>query len=352
MTTVTGSIDSAVDSVETTTTHDHVVDGFTELLDDVDSEAIANEYEIGRHSKRIDFAEHAKIGAFLGITDPKTLDDLAQQTDVREGLKRISHGHFSRLTTRRHWRAFAELANAILERPQFYQPFGALRKRLEQVVDRWVGGFDATKLPIHTTMLVEIDGELHELRPEHGGLQLHLAARLDPASTHPIGEVITGPNMHETRCFDDLLEKVEAHESLDEIIAAFDKGYVDYDRFCELKHQYIDFVTPLKDDAWCVVEETLCDLEFDATEDKDVTRLTDEWIELGATEEQFRRVTVSDSDGDEGDDEKVHRYLMTLPPATYDPLDVALIYAVRWLIEILFRELKQYFIFRIFIVKH
>jgi hypothetical protein len=34
MTTVAGSIDSIVNSVETTTTPDRVVDGFTELLDD------------------------------------------------------------------------------------------------------------------------------------------------------------------------------------------------------------------------------------------------------------------------------------------------------------------------------
>lgn len=46
MTTVTGSIDSAVDSVETTTTPDWVVDGFTELLDDVDSKAIADEWRL------------------------------------------------------------------------------------------------------------------------------------------------------------------------------------------------------------------------------------------------------------------------------------------------------------------
>lgn len=145
MTTITDSIDSIVDSVETTTTPDRVVDGFTELLDVVDSEAIANEFEIGLHSDRIDFEEHAKIGAFLEITDPKTLEDLAQQTDVRAGLERISQGHFSRLTKRRHWRAFAELANAILERPQFYHPSGGIRKRLEQVLDRWVISFDATK---------------------------------------------------------------------------------------------------------------------------------------------------------------------------------------------------------------
>lgn len=102
-------------------------------------------------------------------------------------------------------------------------------------------------------------------------------------------------------------------------------------------------MTPLKQNAFCIAEETLCDVEFEATENEDVTCLTDEWIELVSVEERFRRVTVRIADGDDGDKEKVHTYLTTLPPETYDPLDVALIYAVRWLIEIMFRELKQYF---------
>ena len=82
MTTVTRSAGTSGDGVKTAPTPDRVVDGFTELLDEVDSEAIAEEYRIGIHSDRIDFEEHAKIGVLLGITDPKTLDDLAQQTDV------------------------------------------------------------------------------------------------------------------------------------------------------------------------------------------------------------------------------------------------------------------------------
>lgn len=343
MTTDTRSVGTIVDNIETTPTPDRVVDGFTELLDEVDSEVIVEECRIGIHSDRIGFEEHAKIGVLLGITDPKTLDDLAQQTVVRAGVESISQGHFSRLTTRRPYHVFADLANAILDLPQFYHPFGGVRIRLKQVLDRWVIGFDATKRPIRTTMLVEIDGDLHELRPEHGGLTLHTAARLDPVSTHPIGEVVTDPNMHDSRCFDDLIEQVEALVSLNEIIATFDMGYLDYGRFCELKRRQIDFVTPLKKNALCLPEETLCDLEFEATEAEDVTRLTDEWIELVSVEERFRRVTVRIADGDDGDDENVHTYLTTLPPETYDPLDVALIYAVRWLIEIMFRELKQYF---------
>ncbi|EMA56712.1 hypothetical protein [Halococcus thailandensis] len=89
------------------TSPDRVVDGFTELLDEVDSEEIANEHRVGIHSNRIDFEEYAKIGAFLGIHDPKTLNDLDQQTDVRDDLEPISQSHFSRLTNRRPWGHFA-----------------------------------------------------------------------------------------------------------------------------------------------------------------------------------------------------------------------------------------------------
>jgi hypothetical protein len=78
-----------------------VVDRFTSLLDEVNSEEITTRYGIGLHSNRIDFLEHVKIGLRLGIADPNTLEDLAQQTDVYADLEPISKGHFSKLTTRR-----------------------------------------------------------------------------------------------------------------------------------------------------------------------------------------------------------------------------------------------------------
>ena len=74
---------------------------FTSLLDEVDSEEIAARYDNGLHSKRIDFLKHVKIGLRLGIADPDTLENLAQQTDVYAGLEPISKSHFSKLTTRR-----------------------------------------------------------------------------------------------------------------------------------------------------------------------------------------------------------------------------------------------------------
>jgi IS4 transposase len=89
--------------------------------------------------------------------------------------------------------------------------------------------------------------------------------------------------------------------------------------------------------------ETPCERDFEKTEDGDVTHITDELGELASTGEEFRRVTVSDSDGDADGGERVNTYLTTLPSESYDPLDVVVIYAVRWLLEIMFRKLKQYF---------
>lgn len=68
------------------------------------------------------------------------------------------------------------LAHKILRLPQFYHTAGDLRRRLEDICERWIVGFDQTNLSIQTTMLVDIDGDLHELRPEAGGLRLHTAA--------------------------------------------------------------------------------------------------------------------------------------------------------------------------------
>ncbi len=58
-------------------------------------------------------------------------------------------------------------------------------------------------------------------------------------------------------------------------------------------------------------------------------------IELAETGKQFRRIVFEDVDGEE------LAYLMTLSSA-YAPVEVMSIYTLRTMIEILFRELKQY----------
>lgn len=88
MGTATESGSASID-VEQTTSSDRIVNAFTSLFDGIDSEGIAYNHRVGIHSDRIDFQEYATIGVLQGILDPKTLDDLDQQTDVRDGVEPI-----------------------------------------------------------------------------------------------------------------------------------------------------------------------------------------------------------------------------------------------------------------------
>ena len=308
---------------------------FTSLLDEVDSEEIAARYDIGLHSNRINFLEHVKIGLRLGIADPNTLEDLAQQTDVYADLEPISKGHFSKLTTRRPFQAVAELATAVLQHPSLYHPAGVARKRLEQLRERQIIGVDATRLPLRTTLAVDTDDGEVIVRPEDGGIKLHTAARLDPAMKQPLTALVTPANYPDVNALYILLDRVEDHEDLDAVILTFDKGYVSYGRFKGMKADGIDFITPLKENASVEVAERIHDFEYEQP-DGEMVQVIDERIELGNTNETFRKITVTHDDSDD------EIYLTTLSPDEFDALEIALLYSVRWLIEIMFRELKQY----------
>jgi hypothetical protein len=254
---------------------------------------------------------------------------------VYANLESISKSQFSKLTRRRPFQAVAELATAILELPELYHPVGVARKRLEQLQERQIIGVDATRLPLRTTLAVDtIDDEVI-VRPEDGGIKLHTAARLDPAMKQPLTALVTPANYPDVNALPLLVSRVEDHEDLDTAIFTFDKGYVSYGRFTGLKADGIDFITPLKENASVEVVERIHDFEYEQP-DGEVVQVIDERIELGNTNEMFRKVTVTHEDSDN----EIH--LTTLSPDEFDALEIALMYGVRWLIEIMFRELKQY----------
>jgi hypothetical protein len=310
---------------------------FYSLLDSVDSEAIGSDFELDRYSKRHDFTEHVTIANYEGLEDSDSLKSLDQKTDTHAGIDSISASHFSRLTNDRDYRAVVELLSEMLHTPQLYHQLGCERKPLERLEDQIVA-IDATHLSLATTLVVPSEcrdnDEPSELRPEDGGLKLHLAARVDGETKQPLSAVVTPPNRHETTQFDRLLADVEVADDLDSLILVFDRGYVDYDRYCALKRRGTDFVTPLRSTARIDVVERLHDIEVHDV--AGTRRVTDDLVELGDTAKAFARVTVEDANGD------ITEYLTTLSAEQYDPVDMVNIYTLRWLIEILFRELKQY----------
>jgi hypothetical protein len=307
------------------------------LLDVVDSESTAEQFDIGVHNEKHDFDNHLRIGAFEGINPSDSLAELAEKTDTHDQMAYMAASTFSRYTNDRDYRAVVRVLFELLHTPQLYHQRGVQRKRLERI-NRAVVAIDATNLSLTRSVAIpsEIhdDEILHEVQPDDGGLKLNLAARVDGKYRHPLGVTVTEGDTREPTQFDHLQDDVEVFADLDSAIRVFDRGYLDYDRFCEMKQREEDFVTLLRSDARVDVLERVQDVEI--TDEAGTRHVCDQYIELAETGEEFRRIVFEDVDGEETE------YLTTLSPAEYDPVDVVRIYTLRTLVEILFREMKQY----------
>jgi len=327
-----------------------VADEVYSLLDSVDSESIAEEFRIGIHTDKHDFKNHAKVAVREGLDPSSSLAELADKTAVDEALEHTPKSRFSELTNDRDYRAVVRLLFALLHTPQLYHQRGVQRKRLEWLT-RGVVAADATNLDLTRSVVVSDefvgdDDHVYEIDTDDGGLELHCAARVDGEHKHPLGATVTEGDTHESPQFDHLEDDVEVFADLDSVIWVFDRAYTRYLRFCEIKHSDDDFVTLLQSDARFEVKEVLEEFELSVTRDKavqpresaeDSTRqVRDERIELAETGEEFRRIVLETPDGEEIE------YLTTLASSAYDPIDVISIYTLRTMIEILFRELKQY----------
>ena len=100
------------------------------LLDEVDSESIADEFGIGTHSKKHDFDNHLKISIFEGINPSDSLDELAEKTATHEQLDYMAGSTFSRRTNDRDYRAVVRLLFELLHTPQLYHQRAVQHKRL------------------------------------------------------------------------------------------------------------------------------------------------------------------------------------------------------------------------------
>lgn len=310
---------------------------FYSLLDAVDSEFIADQFGIGTYTNKHDFDNHLKIGIFEGINPSDSLAELAEKTAIHDQLEEMAASTVSRHTNDRDYRAVVRVLFELLHSPQLYHQRSVQRKRLEWL-DRAVVAIDGANLAL--TRSVTIPSEVHddetidEIEPGDRGLKFNLAARVDGHAKQLLGVSVTAGETREPTQFDHLQDDVEVFADLDSPIHVFDRGYLDYDRFCALKEREKEFVCLLQSDARVDVLERIQDI--DITDDAGTRHVSDAVIELAETGESFRRIVFEDVDGEE------IAYLTTLSPGKYDPVDVMNIYTLRTLIEILFRELKQY----------
>lgn len=321
-----------INSVET------VADELYSLLAAGDSESIAEEFDIGIHTDKHDFDNHLKVAIREGLDPSSSLAELADKTAVDDSLDKMPESRFSELTNDRDYRAVVRMLFALLHTPQLYHQRAVQRKRLEWLT-RGVIAVDATNLELTRSVVVSDefvgdDEHVYEIDTDDGGLELHCAARVDGEHKHPLGTTVTEGETHESPQFDHLSDDVEVFADLDSVIWVFDRGYTRYRRFSEIKHSDDDFVTLLQSNARLDVLDTLQNVEV--TNEDGTRQIRDERIELAETGEQFRRIVLETPDGEE------IQYLTTLASSAYDPIEVISIYTLRTMIEILFREFKQY----------
>ena len=211
---------------------------FYSLLDAVDSESIADDFEIGTYTAKHDFDNHLKTAVFEGINPSDSLAELSEKTAIHDELTYMAGSTFSRLTNDRDYRAVVRLFFELLHCPQLYHQRGVQRKRFDWL-DRAVIATDATNLTITRSVSVPSerpnDEVLHEIDPDEKGLHLNVSARVDGDAKHSLGVTITPGVMREPTQFEHLQSDVEVFADLDSPIHVFDRGYPDYSRFCDFK---------------------------------------------------------------------------------------------------------------------
>jgi len=75
------------------------------LLDAVDSESIAEEFDIGKHSNKHDFDNHLKVAVREGIDPSDSLAELEATTHTAAEMQKMAASTFSRYTNDRDYRA-------------------------------------------------------------------------------------------------------------------------------------------------------------------------------------------------------------------------------------------------------
>ena len=86
------------------------------LLDEVDSESIADDFEIGIHCEKHDFNNHLKVGIFEGVRPSDSLAELAEKTATHNVLSYMAGSTFSRLTNDRNAMYLAICSQSIISR--------------------------------------------------------------------------------------------------------------------------------------------------------------------------------------------------------------------------------------------
>jgi hypothetical protein len=211
---------------------------FYSLLDAVDSKSIAKNFEIGTYTAKDNFDNYLKVAIFEGVHPSDSLDELVEKTDTHDELTYLAGSTLSRLTNDRDYRAVVRLFFELLHSPQFYHQRSVQIKRLDWL-ERTVVATEVTNLGVSRSIKIASESDGTEVRrviqPGKKGLYLNVTARVDGDAKQPLGVTITPGVIREPTQFEHHQSDVQVFAGLDSPIHVFDRGYLDYERFCTLR---------------------------------------------------------------------------------------------------------------------
>jgi uncharacterized membrane-anchored protein len=126
------------------------------LLDAVDSESTADEFDIGAHSKTHDFDNHLKVAVREGIDPSDSLAELEETTDTAAEMEKMAASTFSRYTNDRDYCAVVRTMLELPHTPQLTHQRAVERKRFQQLM-RGIVATDATNFELTRSVVVSDD---------------------------------------------------------------------------------------------------------------------------------------------------------------------------------------------------
>lgn len=189
--------------------------------------------------------------------------------------------------------------------------------------------FDSSTIRLFSNVMKGVGRNPKNDGKKKGGLKVHMM--IDAHSDTPEFVKISEAKRHDKTFLQYL--SLAAHSMI-----VFDKAYNHYLQFANWTEQQINFVCRLKKNAVYTVEKTMYEKEL---QDRESGVLKDEHIHLDYKEKKknkklcLRKVTYRDEKG------RLYQFITNNFEITAQ--EVALLYKLRWNIELLFKKLKQNF---------
>jgi hypothetical protein len=190
--------------------------------------------------------------------------------------------------------------------------------------------FDSSTIRLFSDVLKGVGRNPKHLGKKKGGLKVHMM--IDAHSDTPAFVKISEAKQHDKNFLQYL--QVPAHSMI-----VFDRAYNHYLQFAQWTQQEINFVCRLKSNAVYEVTQTV--FSADIQTDKAAGVLKEEHIAIKYKDKKeektllLRKVTYRD------EKRRIYEFISNNFQVSHD--EIAMIYKLRWNIELLFKKLKQNF---------